>query len=69
MCDLSYYLNEQEKISKGGAKNLLDTIAKKLGEDSLCLENLIKTIFDDLHVVFLRILWKEANPKDSEDSK
>lgn len=69
MWDLSYYLKEQERISTENAKNLRKTIAEKLGEDSLCLENLIKTISDDLHVVFLRILWKEANPNDHEDSQ
>ena len=69
MGELKYYFNKKNLKSKEDATKLLDAVAKNLGEDTLCLENLINTIYDDLHVKFLRELWKEANPENKKNDK
>lgn len=68
MGDFEWYLDEQESKSKGGRAQLLNAVAEKIGEEPLCLENLLKTIKWDPHAAFIRMLWIEANPTYPEDS-
>ena len=51
------------------AEKMIPLIAKKIGEDHLGVQNLMRTILEDSHVAFVWSLWGEEDVDDSEDEE
>jgi hypothetical protein len=61
-------LESEDEIERNNAEKMVPLISKKIGEDTIGVGNLMRTISVDSHVSFVWSLWGEAETDEDDDA-